>query len=83
MTSTLQQAKNVRRRPGNYFPWPVVYFNGLSLLYAKRSYLKKSGYIESTIRHKTIERDGSLLPWMNYNIISFFEQKLDKELSLF
>ncbi len=83
MSSTLQQAKNIRRRLGNYFPWLVVFFKGMSLLYAKRSYLKESGYIESTISHKPIKRDGSPLPWMNYNIISFFEQRLNKDLSLF
>ena len=55
----------------------------MSLLYAKRSYLKESGYLESAINYKPIRRDGSPLPWMNYSIISFLEQRLTKDLSLF
>ncbi|MCH7880829.1 MAG: FkbM family methyltransferase [Proteobacteria bacterium] len=53
------------------------------MLYAKRSYLKESGYLESAINYKPIRRDGSPLPWMNYSIISFLEQRLSKDLSLF
>lgn len=83
MTSRFEKAKRFRRRLSKYFPRLAVFGKGLSLLYAKRSYLIESGFIASTISHKPIKRDGSPLPWMNYSIISFFEQRLGKGLSLF
>ena len=83
MSSRLEKAKKIRRKLRKYFPRLVVFFKGMSLLYAKRSYLKESGYIESAISYKPIKRDGSPLPWMNYGIIFFLEQRLSKELSLF
>ena len=83
MSSRLEKAKKIRSKLKKYFPRLVVFFKGMSLLYAKRSYLIESGYIESTISQKPVKRDGSPLPWMNYGIISFLEQRLSKELSLF
>lgn len=83
MSSALEKAKIIRRKLRKYFPRLVVFFKGMSLLYAKRSYLLESGYIKSTITHKSCRQDGTPLPWMNYSVISFFEQRLNKELCLF
>ncbi len=83
MPSKLEKAKKIRRSIVKYFPRLLVFGKGMSLLYSKRSYLIESGYIASAISHKPIKRDGSPLPWMNYSIISFFEQRLSKELSIF
>lgn len=83
MSSTLEKAKKIRSKLRKYFPRLVVFLKGLSLLYAKRSYLKESGYIKSVITNKPCKQDGSPIPWMNYNIISFLEQRLSKDLSLF
>jgi hypothetical protein len=83
MSAKLEKAKKLRSKLKKYFPRLVVFFKGMSLLYAKRSYLIESGFIESTISQKPVKRDGSPLPWMNYSIISFMEQRFSKELSLF
>ena len=83
MTSTPESVKKIRRKLRKYFPRLVVFFKGMSLLYEKRSYLKESGYLESAIKYMPIRQDGSPLPWMNYSIISFLEQRLSKKLTLF
>jgi hypothetical protein len=83
MTSSFEKAKRIRRGLRQYFPRLVVFGKGMSLLYAKRSYLIESGFIASTVNNKPIKRDGTPLPWMNYSIISFFEQRLSNDLSLF
>ena len=83
MSSTLEKAKKIRAKLSKYFPRLVVFLKGMSLLYAKRSYLKQSGYLKSVITHKPCRQDGSPIPWMNYSIISLLEQRLSKDLSLF
>ena len=83
MSSTLEKAKKIRSKLRKYFPGVVVFLKGMSLLYERRSYLKKSGYLKSVITNKPCRQDGSPIPWMNYNIISFLEQRLSKDLSLF
>jgi hypothetical protein len=55
----------------------------MSLLYSKRSYLKETGYLRSSVELKPCKRDGSPIPWMNYNVISFLEERLNKHLALF
>jgi precorrin-6B methylase 2 len=83
MSSTLEKAKKIRSKLRKYFPGLVVFLKGMSLLYERRSYLKKSGYIKSVITLKPCRQDGSPIPWMNYSIISFLEQRLSKDLTLF
>ena len=45
--------------------------------------LRKLGYIESAKTKRPCRRDGSPIPWMNYHVIQFLEERLTKDLSLF
>jgi len=67
-------------------PWfssIAVFGKTLGLVYSKRSALRKWGYIESTKTKTPRRRDGSPLPWMNYHIIAFLEERLTLDLTLF
>jgi hypothetical protein len=56
---------------------------GLKLLFAKDSYLVKTGLLHTYKMGFPCKPDGSPLPWMNYSVISFLESRLNKELALF
>lgn len=45
--------------------------------------LRQRGYVESSKCKRACRRDGSPLPWMNYHVIQFLEERLTKDLSLF
>ena len=53
------------------------------LLTGANSYLTETGWRESVRRGYPCGPDGAALPWMNYHIISFLEDRLTKDLSLF
>jgi hypothetical protein len=65
------------------FPPLVVLGKAVGLLTHRRSFLRQSGYIQSVKLKKPIRRDGSPIPWMNYSIVAFLEERLQKDLSLF
>ena len=64
-------------------PGLFVFAKMMALMNAKRSMLRTSGYIESVRRKRPCRPDGSPIPWMNYNVISFLEERLGKDVSLF
>ena len=78
--SVLRRIRSALRR---MFPQVAVFFKTIGLAYSPRSILRTSGYIESVKTRKPCRRDGSPLPWMNYHVIQFLEQRLTKDLSLF
>ena len=45
--------------------------------------LRKLGYIESVKTQKPCRKNGSPIPWMNYAVIQFLEERLADDLSLF
>jgi len=66
-----------------YLP-PILVFNKIiCLIFSRRSFLRQSGYLKSTALRRPIGADGEPIPWMNYNMVSFLEQRLTKNLSLF
>jgi len=65
------------------FPSVAVFVKALGLVYSKRSMLRKLGYIESSKTQKPCRKDGSPIPWMNYSVIRFLEERLTNDLSLF
>lgn len=65
------------------FPGFFVLAKGIGLLYSPRSFLRNSGYIRSVKTYRPCRADGSPLPWMNYAVIAFLEQRLRREMSLF
>jgi hypothetical protein len=69
---------------------PAPLFNGLktlrelsALLFHPSSYLHRSGFLKSHFSGYPCRPDGSALPWMNYAVIAFLEQRLNRDLSLF
>ena len=74
---------NARERLRRFFPGLVVFGKALGLIYSSRSYLRRSGYVRSVVARRPCRADGTPIPWMNYNVVSFLEQRLNKELSLF
>ncbi|MBT8422035.1 MAG: hypothetical protein KJP03_02860 [Gammaproteobacteria bacterium] len=68
---------------GQWFPGLAVFAKCLGLMYSKRSMLKQLGYIESVKERRPCRKDGSPIPWMNYNIISFLEDRLNADMVMF
>lgn len=54
-----------------------------TLIRNEKSFLHKSGWMESKKRDYPCRADGTELPWMNFSIISFLEERLNKNHSLF
>jgi SAM-dependent methyltransferase len=65
------------------FPGLFVLAKGLGLLYSPRSFLRTSGYLRSVRSNRPCRADGSPMPWMNYAMVAFLEQRLRPEMSLF
>lgn len=49
----------------------------------KDSYLLNRGYLKSVKEDKPVDANGNPIPWMSYSILDFFEEKLNKDLTLF
>jgi hypothetical protein len=79
----MSKHKAVRSVLRRWFPSIALLAKTLGLVYSKRSALRKWGYIESTKTKTPCRRDGSPLPWMNYQIIAFLEERLTPDLMLF
>ncbi|MBN7798314.1 class I SAM-dependent methyltransferase [Parahaliea mediterranea] len=56
---------------------------GLRLIYSERSFLAQQGYTESIKQKRPCKPDGTPLPWMNYQVVHFLEQRLRKDHNLF
>ena len=54
-----------------------------AVINGKSGYLTETGWKESVKRGYPCRKDGSELPWMNYSIISFLEERLNKSHDLF
>jgi len=53
------------------------------LLFLDDSYLHITGFVNSVKEKRPCDKSGNPVPWMNYNIITFLEDRLKKDLSLF
>ncbi len=49
----------------------------------KNHFLHKSGWMESKKRNYPCRSNGNELPWMNFSVIAFLEERLNKDQSLF
>jgi len=54
-----------------------------TLLFNKKSYLRTTGYLESFKRSYPCDRNGEVLPWMNYPVIAFLKERLHKDINVF
>lgn len=75
--------KRIRSGLRRTFPSVAVFFKAFGLVYSSRSMLRNLGYVESVKTKRPCRRDGSPLPWMNYHIIRFLEDRLTSDLSMF
>ncbi|MBT8108700.1 MAG: FkbM family methyltransferase [Gammaproteobacteria bacterium] len=80
MSNRFKDFRNSLRR---YVPGLFVFGKMMALMNAKRSMLRTTGFIESVKRKRPCRPDGSPVPWMNYNVISLLEERLNKDVSLF
>ena len=80
MTSLIGRLRNALRP---LFPPLFVFAKGLGLLYSPRSYLRSSGYLQSVKANRPCRKDGTPIPWMNYHVIGFLEERLRRDHSLF
>jgi hypothetical protein len=87
MTSQFSPVRRVSRASGTLFrtvfPPLVVFAKAVGLMTSRRSFLRQSGYIQSVKLKKPVRRDGSPIPWMNYSMVAFLEERLQPDLSLF
>lgn len=67
------------------FPRLGRYYNILfrELLHDERSYLQATGWMRSLKEDKPVAQNGDPLPWMNYPMIEFLEERLQKDHTLF
>ncbi len=66
-----------------YVPGLFVLGKFLSLMFSGRSYLRKAGYHRSVATKRPVRADGSPIPFMNYSIIDFLDERLNRSLALF
>ena len=75
--------KRLRTRVRRFVPGAFVFGKGLGLLYSKRSFLRKAGYVLSVRLKRPVRADGSPLPWMTYSAIAIFEKRLPPDAAVF
>lgn len=78
-----ERLRAFRNRLRRFLPWLFVLGKWLTLLSSDRSFLRTSGYFRSVASGRPVRADGSPIPWMNYGIVSFLEERLDKDMVLF
>ncbi len=54
-----------------------------TLLINKKSYLRSTGYLNSFKNGYPCDEKGEVLPWMNYPVIAFLKERLNKEITIF
>jgi len=79
----MTQKTSLRHTLRSAFPFVAVFVRALGLVYSRRAMLRQVGWVESVRSQKPCRRDGSPLPWMNYHIIGFLEDRLTKDLTMF
>lgn len=47
------------------------------------AFLQKSGFVKSFLSNKPCDQNGDPLPWMNYAVIAFLQERLDKNMRMF
>lgn len=54
-----------------------------TLVFNRKSYLYETGWMPSFVGEKPVDADGKPIPWMNYAIIDFLDERLKRDFSLF
>lgn len=61
--------------------WPV--WSTYILLFRQNSHLRTSGWLRSIRKGYPCTDDGQYLPWMNYSVIAFLEERLRPDMRMF
>ena len=64
------------------FPRVFAFLKAQRLLLNSGSYLVENGLLHTYAAGYPCRRDGSPIPWMNYNVIAFLEQRLKPDMAL-
>ena len=75
--------RRIRRRIRGFSSRYSALSTAVKLAFHRDSYLRTSGFIDSHREGFPGIRQGAARPWINYNAISFLDQRLSPELSLF
>lgn len=67
---------HLKKRIRKIVPGLFAMARGFKSLYSSRSYLVQCGYMRSHREKRPCSLDGSPLPWMNYGMIDFLENRL-------
>jgi hypothetical protein len=78
-----QALRRIRDRLRGFFPGVAVFGKALALMYSPRSFLRQSGYVCSVATRRPCRPDGTPIPWMNYGVVAFLEQRLRPDHVLF
>jgi len=54
-----------------------------TLLINKKSYLRSTGYLRSFKQGHPCDENGEFLPWMNFPVIAFLKERLNKNINIF
>lgn len=54
-----------------------------TLLVNKKSYLRSTGYLRSFKQGHPCDANGEFLPWMNYPVVAFLKERLNKDINIF
>ncbi len=66
------------------FPRLALYYQAYSrLIKDNDSYLHSTGWLQSVAKQKPIDKDGNPIPWMNYPVVKFLEDRLTDDINLF
>ena len=65
------------------FPKYALHRSAQSLLVNNNSYLHETGWMRSLEEGKPVDKEGRAIPWMNYAVISFLKERLQKDMRLF
>ena len=78
----VDRLKQRRRETGEIAPGVFAYLKAQRLLLNPGSYLVENGLLHTYAAGYRCRRDGSPIPWMNYNVIAFLEQRLKPDMAL-
>ena len=74
----------VKRILKKVFPKHVLYYRAyVELIKNETSYLHLTGWMRSLDENKPVDKDGNYIPWMNYPVIKFLQDRLKNDFHLF
>lgn len=78
----MQKIKNITKSiiellPRNVRDEVYLLYLGQKLVKDEKSFLVETGYINSKLNKKLENKNGEPVPWMNYSVVAFLEERLN------